>query len=70
MSRGIRASRALAALLVVAMLGVNVGCAHKQLTNRQLAVGGAAIVGLGLLLFLAVHQCQKGASYCDNSPAP
>jgi hypothetical protein len=60
--------------VVVSILGVAMatssGCAGKQPTNRQLAIGGAAVVGLALLLYLAVAQCDKGANFCDNSPNP
>ena len=59
----------IAAVLVCVSLG-GTGCAHKQPTNKQLAIGAAAVVGLGLLLWLAIEQCNKGANYCDNSDDP
>jgi hypothetical protein len=55
---------------VVLATGATAGCAHKQPTDRQLVIGAAVVVGLGLLLYLAVEQCHKGANYCDNSPNP
>jgi energy-converting hydrogenase Eha subunit E len=62
--------RNVAALFLVAMIGANVGCAHKQPTTKQIAVGAVVVVGFSLLLYLAVEQCNKGANYCDNSPSP
>jgi hypothetical protein len=56
-------------IAVIAALATS-GCAHKQLTNRQVAIGAAVVVGVGLLLYLAIEQCNKGAAYCDNSPNP
>jgi hypothetical protein len=36
-----------------------------------LALAGAGVVvGVALLLYLAVEQCHKGASFCDDEPAP
>lgn len=55
---------------VVLAVSLTAGCAHKQPTNKQLAIGAAVVVGLGLLLYLAVEQCDKGANYCDNSSPP
>jgi hypothetical protein len=34
------------------------------------AIGAAVVVGLGLLLYLAISQCDKGANFCDNEPNP
>lgn len=61
------------ALALVVSLGLaGSGCArqHHQLTNRQFAIGAGAVVGLALLLYLAVEQCHKGASFCDDDPPP
>jgi len=69
-SAAVRTSAIAAAAVMVALTGANAGCAHKQPTNKQIAIGAAAVVGLGLLLYLAVQQCDKGANYCDNSPPP
>lgn len=65
-----RSKKAIAGLLVLGMAGANIGCAHKQLTTKQVVGGAAVIVGLSLLLYLAVEQCNKGAAYCDNMPNP
>jgi hypothetical protein len=65
MRRGVTA-RFLALMVALS----SIGCAHKQPTNRQLAIGAATVVGIGLLVYLAVEQCHKGANFCDNSPAP
>jgi hypothetical protein len=61
--------RVLAILLV---FGFGSGCAHdhRQLTNKQVAIGVVVVVGAAALLYLAIAQCHKGASYCDNSPNP
>lgn len=59
--------RRISALLVA--LTLTSGCAHRQLTNRQLATGGAVVVGIAALLWLAVAQCRKSAAFCDNSPS-
>lgn len=63
-----RARCIVVAVLVMAMTGANLGCAHKSPSTKQVAVGAAVVVGLSLLLYLAVEQCNKGANYCDNSP--
>jgi hypothetical protein len=50
--------------LVVALATASAGCAHKQLTNRQVAVGvvaGVAVVGLVVLLAL---QCNDLTTDC------
>ena len=52
----------------VLSLALVTGCAHRQPTNRQVAIGIGAVVGITLLVLLAKHQCDKGASYCDNEP--
>jgi hypothetical protein len=57
-------------LVMVVVLLFGSGCAHKQPTNKQVAIGAAVVVGLGLLLYLAIAQCDKGAAYCDNSDDP
>jgi hypothetical protein len=62
--------RTAAVVLALATAATGVGCAHRQPTNRELVIGGAIVVGLGLLIYLAVEQCHKGANYCDNSPNP
>lgn len=59
--------RAIAFLLCAALAG---GCAHKQLTNKQVAIGVGAVVGVALLLYLAISQCHKGANFCDNQDDP
>ncbi len=56
--------------MVAVVLWGSGGCAHKQPTNKQIAIGAAIVVGLGLLLYLAIEQCNKGANYCDNSDDP
>lgn len=68
--RRFASSSMVAAAVVVALSGASVGCAHKQPTNRQVAIGAAVVVGLGLLLYLAIEQCNKGPTYCDNSASP
>lgn len=68
--RGTRTRRRLAAILLGTSLSASSGCAHHQLTNKQIAIGAAVAVGVGVLVVLAVSQCHKGANYCDNSPAP
>ena len=50
------------------------GCAHKQLTNRQVAAGviaGGAVVGI-LVLYSLEAQCEHDLSgKCgDPDPAP
>ncbi|MBA3500392.1 MAG: hypothetical protein M4D80_05840 [Myxococcota bacterium] len=60
----------LRAWMVAVVLWGSGGCAHKQPTNKQIAIGAAIVVGLGLLLYLAIEQCNKGANYCDNSDDP
>ena len=51
-------------------LSLATGCAHgsHQLTNKQVAIGVGVAVGVGLLVYLAVAQCHKGASFCDDAP--
>ncbi len=61
--------RMILALLLCGALA-SVGCAHKQVTNKQVAIGIGVVVGLSLLLYLAVSQCNKGANFCDNEPTP
>jgi hypothetical protein len=63
-----RFHRVMRVISLVLCLGFLTGCAHRQPTNRQVAIGIGAVVGLTLLLLLAKHQCDKGASYCDNEP--
>ena len=58
------------ALVMSSWLVLSSGCAHKQPTNKQLAIGAGVVVGLSLLLYLAITQCDKGANFCDNSPNP
>lgn len=51
-------------LALVAVLASSTGCAHKQLTNRQVALGvvsAAAVVGLVVLLAL---QCNELTMDC------
>jgi hypothetical protein len=64
-----RSTRRGPALAVCLALAAN-GCAHKQPTNKQIAIGIGVVVGLSLLLYLAIEQCNKGANFCDNSPNP
>ena len=63
--------KVLAVSLVTAGLATSPGCAHNhyQLTNRQVAIGAAVIDGVTLLVLLAVNQCSKGGTFCDESPA-
>ena len=62
--------RIIAATLALALgLGANPGCAHRQVTNREVAIGAVAVVGVTALVWLAIVQCRKSAAFCDNSPA-
>jgi len=62
--------------LAAPVLGLSLACAscahgqHHQLTNRQVVIGAAAVVGIALLVYLAVEQCHKGANFCDDDPPP
>lgn len=62
--------RMVAALVTCALLG---GCAHKQLTNKQLAagaVGVGAVVGV-LVLYALVADCeQKNGGQCSDPNEP
>lgn len=62
------AMRSVMALTLSAALAS--GCAHKQLTNKQVAIGVGAVVGITLLVYLAIAQCNKGANFCDNDADP
>jgi len=55
---------------LVLALALVAGCAHsnRQLTNKQVAIGIGVAAGAALLLYLAIEQCHKGASYCDDEP--
>lgn len=51
--------------LVVALASASAGCAHKQLTNRQVAVGAvAAVAVIGLIVLLSL-QCDELTSDCQ-----
>jgi hypothetical protein len=62
--------RMVAALVCAALLG---GCAHKQLTNKQVAagaVGVGAVVGI-LVLYSLVAECdQKNGGQCGDPDEP
>jgi hypothetical protein len=50
--------------LVVALAHGSAGCAHKQLTNRQVATGAiAAVAVVGLIVLLSL-QCDELTSQC------
>ena len=51
-------TRPLTALVLCGALASG-GCAHKQLTNKQVAIGIGVVVGLSLLLYLAISQFAK-----------
>jgi len=65
----VRPRRRIAAAILCASLGASPGCAHRQVTNRDVVIGAAVVAGFALLVYLAVSQCHKGANYCDNSPS-
>ena len=62
--------RSIAIVLMLALPGAGCARQHHQLTNRQVAIGAGVVVGFALLLYLAVEQCNKGASFCDDDPPP
>jgi hypothetical protein len=62
-------SRTLVAATLSLALAASSGCAHAQLTNRELAIGAVAVTVVSLIVYLAVIQCRKGPTYCDNAPA-
>jgi hypothetical protein len=53
--------------MVVASLAAQPSCAHRQLTNGEVAVGVVAAAGLAGLIYLGVQQCHKGPAYCQNT---
>ena len=58
----------IAALLAVASLASQPACAHRQLSNEQVAFGVVVAAGVTGLVFLAVTQCRKGQTYCESAP--
>ena len=62
--------RSIVFVLLLALPGAGCAKQNHQLTNRQFAIGAGVVVGVALLLFLAVEQCHKGASFCDDDPPP
>jgi len=58
------------AAIVAASLWLHPGCAHRQLTNQEVAIGAIAVAFMGGLVYLAVTQCEKGVNYCENKPPP
>jgi hypothetical protein len=57
-----------AAAVLAATLASSPGCAHHQLTNKEVAIGAVVMVMIGGLVYLGVSQCQKGASFCEDKP--
>lgn len=58
-----------AALVSVALLS---GCAHKQLTNKQVAggvVAAGAVIGF-LVLMSMVHDCEQRYGECKDPGEP
>ena len=54
---------ALPAVLALA-LG-SAGCAHKQLTNRQVALGAVGIAAIVLLVVVMSTQCDNDFEDCN-----
>lgn len=62
--------RRLPAFVIAAGLAGQPACAHRQLTNQQVAVGAVIAVGVVGLIYLVVTQCHKGPGFCgDQSPS-
>ncbi len=59
--------RRISAILFAASLASQPGCAHRQLTNEQVAAGVVIAAGVAGLVYLAVQQCHKGVNYCESS---
>jgi predicted PurR-regulated permease PerM len=46
-------------LAFAVVLGSATGCAHQQLTNRQVAIGVGAAVLIGLVIFVLATKCDE-----------